>query len=550
VTIQTKTYSPNELKKISTKKVSDVKRFFAKLCCHTKGSRWKGVKFHLLDWQNEVIEKTFGTLKLDGFRQYRTVYIEVPKKNGKTEFASGLALYGLCADGEYGAEVYSAAGDREQAGLVFQPAATMVSQDSRLEKRLEVSESRKRIVYRKTGSFYQVLSSEVFTKHGLNPHLVIFDELHAQPNRELYEVLTEGTETARDQQLIIIITTAGIADKNSIGWEVHDYAIQVRDGIIEDPTFLPIIYAIEDDESEDDPEIWKRVNPALDEIFTIEKIETHHKQARANPMRWNSFLRFRLNKWVGQIERFIPMDHWDLCNGPFDLDKLIGRPCFGGLDLSNSKDLTCFLLVFPPMTKEELTYKIIPYFYVPEDHIEDRSRSDKVPYNLWSESGHITATPGNRIDYNFIRSDIEKAHGKYDIREIAFDMWGSVQISIDITENIGIEMVQHGQGYKSMTAPTKKLLEMVLGHELAHNNHPVLRWNADNIAVKMDPAENVKPDKQKSRERIDGIVALTMALGRCLANPELHSVYEERGIILIRYYGIYMAQVKVNLELM
>lgn len=536
----TTTYSQRDLKKLAKAKVEKVEAFFAQYCCHTAGNKWRGVPFNLISWQKAAIKKIFGTLKKDGMRQYRTAYIEIPKKNGKTEFAAGLALFGLVADDEYGAEVYAAAGDREQAGLVYKAATSMVDQRG-LKKHLKPIVSRKRLVYRKTNSFLQVLSNEVYTKHGLNPSIIIFDELHSQPNRDLYDVLTEGTDRARDQQLVIILTTAGIYDKESIGWEIHNYACQVRDGIIKDDSFLPIVYAIDDEkdedgnpkESPDDPKVWRRCNPALGEIFDFEKLKTHYTQSKANPKRWNSFLRFTLNKWVGQIDRYIPMEHWDLCSKKIDMHSLIGKPCYGGLDLSNSQDLTAFVLVFPPVNDKETKYKVLASLYVPKDNIIERSRADRVPYDVWEKEGFITATPGNTIDFAFVKKDIGEASKLYDIREIAFDRWGSTQIVNDIIDNVGVEMVQHGQGFASMSAPTKQLLDVVLSHQLAHGGHPVLRWNADNLAVKQDAAENFKPDKKLSRERIDGVVALIMALGRCLEDPNIRSVYEERGILFL-----------------
>jgi len=533
LTIQKTIYSPDDIKALSKFKVDRVKRFFETTLCHTKG-RYAGTKFHLIGWQHDALEKIFGTLKSDGTRQYRTIYIEIPKKNGKSEFASGLALYGLCADDEHGAEVYSAAGDRDQASLVYYPAQYMAERNKSLSRRIKIIESRRRLIYAQTASFYQVLSSETFTKHGLNPHFVIFDELHAQKNRELYDVLVEGTDTAREQQLIIIITTAGVYDKESIGWEVHDYAIQVENGEIDDPTFLPIIYAITDDEDPNDPKVWKRLNPALDWIFEIDKVETHHKQSQHNPAKWNNFLRFRCNKWVGQIDRYLPMEHWDMCVGKKIKKKdLVGMPCFGGLDLASSVDLTAFILVFPPMKGISEKYSVLCRFYVPQDTLKERIRGEVLKYNKWIKQGFLTATNGNRMNWKHIRTDIEADSKLYDIREIAYDRWGAMQIAMDLSENLGIEMVQHGQGFADMSAPTKHLLEMVLAHELVHNNNPVLRWNADNVAVKQDAAENFKPDKKNSRERIDGIVALVMAVGRCLANPDLQSIYESRGIRVI-----------------
>ena len=413
-------------------------------------------------------------------------------------------------------------------------------------KRIKVTDSVKRMSYDATASFYQALSNEVHTKHGYNPSMVIFDELHAQPNRELYDVLTDGTDAARDQQLVIIITTAGVYDQDSIAYEVHDYACQVRDGQIDDPSWLPIIYGIDDSEDEkgnkkespDDPEVWKRVNPAIGHIMTLENIEKNYTQSKYSPEKWNKFCRLRLDMWVGQIKTFLPMMFWEKCNGKVYQHKLKGRPCFGGLDLASSIDLCAFVLVFPPMKKNE-KYNILCYTYLPEDTLKydsankKRTKSEIIKLKKWVDQGYITATPGNRRDWSFIRKDIKEASERYNIIEIAFDRWGTDEVVSDITDNIGVEVVEHGQGFADMSAPTKKLLEMTLSLEFAHNNNPVLNWCASNLAVKQDAAENYKPEKDKSRERIDAVVALIMALGRCIANPDIKSSYEDRGIIFI-----------------
>jgi len=510
--------------------------FFQKYLTHIKG-RWAGQEFRLIPWQVELLKKAFGTITDKGTRQYRIVYVEIPKKNGKSELASGVALYSLCGDGEMGGEVYSAAGDREQASLVYYPAAQMVRNNQRLSERLKVIDSRKRIIDAQSNSFYQVLSSEAFTKHGLNPSAVCFDETHAQPNRELWDVLTEGTDIARSQQLIFVTTTAGIYDKNSIGYQLHEKARQVQEardrGEEIDPTFLPVLFCADKDKDNwEDKEVWSRVNPSLNHIFDIDNINQHYLEVKQDPSRLNNFLRFRLNMWVGQISRYIPMDKWDACNGEVKKDELVKRICYGGLDLSSSIDLTAFVLVFPPEKPNE-KWKILSRFYVPEDNIFERSRKDNVPYDMWVRSGLITATPGNVIDYAFIRKDVNNAAKIYNLKEVAFDPWGAVKLATELHEEDGIEMVEHRQGFKSMSPPTKDLLKMVMSGQLAHGDNPVLRWCADNLAVKIDAAENVKPEKDKSSERIDGIVALIMGLGRALLSYDKKSIYETERLFVI-----------------
>lgn len=509
-------------------------------CTHIKGTQFAGKSFEFIDWQEQALRQAFGTLKENGLRQYRTIYIEVGKKNGKTELASAVALYCLApdGDGELGGEIYSAAGDRDQAALVYYPASKMVDNNEKLTEQLQVIDSRKRIVCYENNSFYQVLSSETFTKHGLNPSCVVFDELHAQKSRELYDVLTEGTDIAREQQIIFIITTAGIFDKESIGWEVHEYARKVKDGIIEDPTFLPIMYCADKDKDDwEHEETWKKVNPSLGSIFQIDNLREHYQQVKQNPARVNNFLRFRLNIWTSQISKWLPMDKWAKCNGPVDAEELKGRVCFGGLDLSSSIDLSSFAQVFPPKHEDE-KWKILMKYYMPQDNVQERVKKDNVKYDVWIREGLITITPGNVIDYEFIRKDIIQASHDYQLQELAYDPWRATETAVKLENDEGITVVEHRQGFKSMSEPTKHLLEYTMAGKLAHGGHKVLAWNADNLAVKIDAAENVKPEKDKSNERIDGIVALIMALGRAIVSlgPKT-SIYEteerEDGIIFI-----------------
>ena len=515
--------------------------FIQTLCTHTKG-KWAGSAFRLLDWQWLLIWRLFGTCKKNGFRQYRKAYVEIPKKNGKSELAAAIALILLCGDDEIGAEVYSAASDTDQASLVYDVAAQMVRQNKILKRRLKVIDSRRRIVDPKTNSFYRVLSAEVETKHGLNPHGIIFDELHAQPNSHLWDVLTEGTDYARSQQLIFAVTTAGIYDQNNVCWREREHARQVAEGTIIDDTTLPVIYSGDRDKDDwQDPKVWKRLNPSIGQIFDIDKIKTDAELVKQQPHRLNNFLRFRLNMWVNQISRWMPMDHWDACDLRFNSIDLIGRHCYGGLDLSSVNDLTSLVLVFPPISEGE-TWKALSHFFIPEDNITERARTDRVPYDMWRRAGYMTATPGNAIDYSFIRKYIsghmpgtkEKwancIDNLYRVDEIAFDRWGAEKIATELAETDGINMVRYGQGYKDMSGPTKYLLSLVLRHEINFGKNPVLRWCADNMVIRVDAAENIKPDKEKARERIDGVVALVMALGRASLHFDSISVYEERGL--------------------
>ncbi|CQR74971.1 Phage Terminase [Sporomusa ovata DSM 2662] len=496
---------------------------------HTKG-QWHGVPFVLLPWQDQIIRDIFGTVKENGYRQYNTAYIEISKKNGKSEIAAAVALYMTCGDNEWGAEVYGCASDRQQASIVFDVAVDMVDQCPALRKRIKPIMSVKRLVYQPTNSFYQVLSAEAYTKHGLNVHAVVFDELHSQPTRGLYDVMTKGSGDARTQPLFFLITTAG-NDRNSICFEVHQKAKDILSGRKIDPTFYPVIYGIDDADDWANEKNWYKANPSLGYTIDIEKVRAAFQSAKENLAEENLFRQLRLNQWVKQSVRWMQMDRWDECAFPIYLESLRGRICYGGLDLSSTTDITAFVLVFPPRDSTE-KFIVLPYFWIPEDNLATRVRRDHVPYDIWQQQGYIKTTQGNVVHYGFIEAFIEELHTIYNIKEIAFDRWGAVQM-VQNLEGMGFTVVPFGQGYKDMSPATKELMKLTLEKNIAHGGNPVLRWMMDNIYVKTDPAGNIKPDKEKSTERIDGAVALIMALDRAIRNMNKASVYDERGILIL-----------------
>ena len=516
---------------------------FIESLTHTTG-QWAGQPFHLMPWQRKIIYELFGTVKENGYRQYNTAYIEIPKKNGKSELAAAIALLLLFADNEPGAEIYGAAADRDQAGIVFHVAAQMVRNSPALMKRCRILDSVKRIVVYGTGSVYRVLSSDVKTKHGFNTHGVIFDELHTQPNRKLYEVLTKGSGDARRQPLFFLITTAGI-DRNSVCWEQHEKARQILAGIIEDPTFYPVIYGPPDDEAGKDwdwenEENWYKVNPSLGQIITIDKVRDAFREAKRKIEEENTFKQLRLNIWVKQSTRWIKLSDWDKCVGKVDLEELKGRECYSAIDLSTSLDLTALAHVFP---FEDNFYKILMRFWIPEATAAEKEKRDRVPYTRWIREGFVKTTPGNLIDYKFIQHQLNEDRTVFGMKELAYDPWGGVKLITDLQEDgfvIDEKLASEGhpvlvpfrQGYKSMSPPAKELINFMLNCKLEHGNNPVLRWNADNAVIEQDPAGNIKPDKAKATQRIDGIVAVIMALDRAIrhAGETGPSIYETRGM--------------------
>lgn len=374
---------------------------------HTKGE-FHGKPFKLLPWQERVVRDVFGTVRDDDptMRQYTTAYIEIPKKNGKSELGAAIALNMLCNDDEWRAEVYSCASDRQQAAIVFDVAVDMVKQSPALSRRIKIIPSTKRMVFQPTGSIYQVLSSEVATKHGLNVSACIFDELHTQPTRALYDVMTQGSGDARKQPLWFLLTTAG-TDRNSICWEVHQKALDTIEGRKHDPRFYPVLFGLPDDEDWTDERNWYKANPSLDQTISIDKVRDAFHKALETPADENMFRQLRLNQWVKQSVRWMPMDKWDACAGRVDAKALEGRECYAGLDLSNTSDLTAIVLVFPPRTDDE-SYMVLPYFWLPEDTLPLRVRRDHVMYDKWERQGFIKTTEGNVVHYAFIQRFINE----------------------------------------------------------------------------------------------------------------------------------------------
>ena len=513
------------------KSAADYAVAFIENLCHTKGT-WAGKPFELIDWQEQIIRDLFGTLKPNGYRQFNTAYIEIPKKQGKSELAAAVALLLTCGDGEERAEVYGCAADRQQAAIVFDVAADMVRMCPALSKRVKILASQKRLIYTPTNSFYQVLSAEAYSKHGFNIHGVVFDELHTQPNRKLFDVMTKGSGDARMQPLYFLITTAG-TDTHSICYETHQKAKDIIEGRKIDPTFYPVIYGADESDDWTNPKVWKKANPSLDITVGIDKVKAACESAKQNPGEENAFRQLRLNQWVKQAVRWMPMEKWDKCAFSVDEDELEGRVCYGGLDLSSTTDITAFVLVFPPLDEED-KYIILPYFWIPEDNLTLRVNRDHVPYDVWERQGYLQTTEGNVVHYGFIEQFIEKLGERFNIREIAFDRWGAVQM-VQNLEGMGFTVVPFGQGFKDMSPPTKELMKLVLEQKIAHGGHPVLRWNMDNIYIRTDPAGNIKADKEKSTEKIDGAVATIMALDRAIrcGNDHGTSVYDDRGLLFI-----------------
>ena len=503
---------------------------FIENLCHTKG-KWAGKRFWLLPWQEQLIRDIFGIVKPDGYRQFRTAFVEICKKVVKSELAAAVALYLLYADNEPSAEVYGAAADRQQASIVFDVAKQMVEMSPALLKRSKLMTATKRIVNYGNSGYYQVLSAEVGGKHGFSVSGLVFDEIHTQPNRQLYDVLTKGSSDARQNPLHFIITTAG-TDRHSIAYELHTKAVDILEGRRVDPTFYPVVYGLKDDEDWEDEANWYKVNPSLGYTVDIERLRDAYREAKQNPADEVTFKWLRLNMWVSSTVAWIPDAIFMKGNEEIDLPALEGRDCYGGLDLSSTGDITALVLMFPPRDEDE-KYILLPFFWVPEETIPQRVKAASVPYDIWEKQGYLLSTEGNVIHYDFIEKFINDLAEKYHIVEIAVDRWNATQM-IQNLEGDGFTMVPFGQGFASMSGPTKDFYRLLMEGQIIHGGHPILRWMAGNVLVDTDPAGNIKVTKAKSKEKIDGIVAAIMALDRCIRNqtePQ-GSVYDERGLLV------------------
>lgn len=498
-------------------------QFIEGFCRHHKGE-WAGRPFLLEEWQREIVRIIFGWRRADGSRRFRTAYIEVPRKNGKTELAAAIALYLLVADGEAGAEVYSAATKRDQAKIVHDAAKQMVRRSPELKR--FVQEFKFNLIVEATGSKFEPLSAEADTLDGLNPHGIVLDELHAHRDRHLRDVLITGTG-ARRQPLELQITTAGVYDPTAIGWEMHEYARSVLECVFEDETFFAYIASADEGDDWTDPATWWKANPNLGVSVKWEYLEELAERAKRSPSFLNTFLRYHLNIWTQQLERWIPPDAWAQCDGAVDEEALQGRRCWVGLDLASTGDITAAVLAFPD---GEGNYDLVARLWVPEDTVAERSSRDRVPYDAWVRDGWMLATPGNVTDYAFIREELSRLAGRYEIVEVALDPWNATQLAQELADD-GLLVVDFRQGYASMSPAAKEFERLVMSGRIRHGGHPVLRWMANNVAITQDPAGNIKPNKQRSREKIDGIVAAIMAIGRAMVSPGGgRSVYEERGL--------------------
>lgn len=501
---------------------------FCGLLHHSKGE-WSGKPVQLLPWQLFVVGSLFGWLRTDGTRRFRTAYIQIARKNGKSTLAAVIALVCFVLDGEGGAEVYSAATTRDQAKIVFEEAREMVRRSPALKKRIAIA--KRNLSIEATRSKFEPLSSDWNTLDGLNPHAAIVDELHAHKDRGLVDVI-ETAFGARRQPLLVYITTAG-QSRESVCYEQRALSEQIVTGVFTDETYFA--YVAELDEADDwrDERTWLKANPSLGEAVKPDELRQLAQRAERAPARQEPFRRLRLNTWTDKVATWLPIEVWDRCAPhperptlTIDDAALAGRRCFGGLDLSSKLDLTCLCLVFPPRTDDPTEPWVARWrVWVPEDTLTRRMERDRVPYQAWREAGWLRVTPGNVVDYDFIEEEIRAAAATFEVVELAFDQWNATQLTTHLAAE-GLPLVEVRQGYKSMNPPITELERLFTAGLLAHGDHPVARWTFANVTPKTDAGGNRMFDKKTSRDRIDPMVTLAMAVGRAIVSPDAGSMYE------------------------
>jgi phage terminase large subunit-like protein len=497
---------------------------------HSKGE-WAGQPFQLEPWQQFIQWVVYGWKRRDGLRRFRTAYIEVPRKNGKTSFMAGNALYLMVADGEPGAEIYSAAVKREQAKLCWGEAVRMVQASPALGRMIRHWRASDNLSIEATASKYQPLGADADSMDGLNIHGAIIDELHAHRTPAIVEVLQTATG-ARRQPLVWEITTAG-SDRESVCRMHHEYSEQVLKGTVEDDTWFGYIATLDEGDDWADPAVWAKANPNYGVSVKPDDLQRKAEQAKAMPMAQNAFMRLHLNVWTQQTDRWIDLALWDANAGEVDEKALEGRLCYGGLDLSSVSDITAWVLVFPCESDPE-ALQILARFWCPKACAFAADNRYGEQYQAWARDGWLTLTEGDAVDYAFVRARVLEDAARFRLQNLNVDrLFQGYQLSQELADE-GLEVFGMGQGFLSMAAPMREFERRLLARKLHHGANPVLRWMADNVAVRQDPADNLKPDKAASQGKIDGIVALVMALDRAMRHePPKRSAYEDHGLVVV-----------------
>lgn len=505
--------------------------FFA-LLRHYKGDLGRednglGAFVHLEAWQQFIVGAAFGWKRADGLRRFRRIYVEVAKKNGKTLIAAGLALLLAFFDGEPGAEVYSSATKEDQARLSWNDGAAMVGKNASLKRRIR--RVGKRLLNEETQSFWTVLGRDSDTgDQGINVHGAIIDELHVIENRDTIDNIETAT-SSRSQPMIVKITTAGVK-RDSVWADERADAIAVVEGRATDDSMLVLIYTLDEGDDPFDEAVWPKANPNLGVSVRIDGMREQAEQAKRSPGKLASFLRYRVNVPTAVSTRAIAIDLWDRWldaegvkhpQDEYQPEPLAGSGCYGGLDLASVRDLTAFLLLF---LADDGLYDVLVWFWCPEEGVRERSKRDGVPYEDWVRDGFLIATPGNVTDYAFVKAKILDLAETFAIGEVGYDRWNATQLAVELVQD-GAPMIAVPQTSAGLGPAWREIDKLILEGKLRHGGNPILRWMAGNVEVETDAAGNQRPSKAHSSERIDGMVALDMALGRWMAHGGAPAVW-------------------------
>ena len=493
------------------------------------GDFW-GRPFKLLDWQKDVISQVYGTVDENGKRQYRYAYLEIPKKNGKTELVAALAI-DHCLNDPPSGQIYCCAAEREQAALVYNAAIQKIEQNKALSRIFKVVQSKKELHNIQTGTFIKVLSAEAYSKHGLNPTVIIFDELHALQKRDMWDVMTFGSGAARKEQLVWVITTAGDdPDRKSVGWEQHEYARKVRDGEIIDPSWFVRIYGAPQDADIYDEATWYAANPSLGTTIDIDAVRAEALAAKNSESSERLFRWLRLNQWIA-LKRigWLPITLWDDTEAKWTREDLKGEACYLGLDLSSTNDLTGIAALFPP--RDGSKWRFFVDAFIPEENMPEREKRDHVPFSYWVKHGFVKATAGNCIDYGEIAAHIGRIVRDYEVIYICADPWRVEALEAQMDVELSGKVVRIPQTIEGMSPAMKEIERLMRAGEMEHEANPCGRWAFGNMVVAMDGNENLKPNKARSIDRIDPIVALIDAMAAAIKSENKQSVYDRRGLL-------------------
>jgi phage terminase large subunit-like protein len=500
---------------------------------HTEG-RWAGKPFVLAQWQEIIVRLLTGWKNAEGFRHFRRLLLWVARKNGKSEFMAALALLFWICDGEQGGQAYCFARNEKQAKVVFEKAKTMVRKSADLVA--AVTLKKREMWHAELGAKFELLSGTAEGKHGLSASVVVGDEAHECIDDTMYTTLHQST-AARDQPMELIGSTAGHKNRGW-GWTLWEECRAILEGRISQPSSLVAIFAAPVDARIDDEQAWVSANPNLGISPKLDYLREECAKAKENPRLENDFRRYHLNQWTEQIVRWIPLSKWDACASDRESWKTLrarlrGRSCFGGLDLSSTRDITALVWLFPPVP-DDPKWSILPRFFVPKDTIVERSKADRVGYDDWARIGHnggppLETTDGNVVDQDAIFDAILADGREFNVVHLGYDPWNATQLALRLQDE-NVPVVAMRQGIQTLGEPSKEFERLIYAGLIEHGGHPVLRWMVGNVAIRMDSNGNFKPDKQKSSEKIDGVVATIEALGLAIANDNAASVYEKRGL--------------------